>query len=88
MQVACKNSYKMIAIKLNYLYNISGVTVLHHKRRTVHSIYQISTSQNTNSWIRPVFPDLVTLTTILKAYSQTSHIRTSNIWAPLSTGRV
>ena len=36
----------MIAIQLHYLYKISGVTVLDHKRSTLHSIFQISISQN------------------------------------------
>ena len=39
--VACRNSYEMIAIYNNTIYipNIPGVTVLYHKRRTVHSIF-------------------------------------------------
>ena len=47
IQVTCRNSYKMIAIYLHYLYNIYGVTVLYHKKRTVCSIFQISIFRNT-----------------------------------------
>ena len=35
-QVASRISYEMIAIKLHYSYKISGVTVLCHRRSTVH----------------------------------------------------
>ena len=44
IQVACRISYKLIAIKLHYSYKM---TVLCHKRSTVHSIFQISISRNT-----------------------------------------
>ena len=47
IQVACRNSYKMIAILLHYFYKISSLTAIYHQRSTVHSISQISISQNT-----------------------------------------
>ena len=37
----------MIAIELQYLYYISGVTVLYHERSTVRSILKIGISRNT-----------------------------------------
>ena len=48
-QVVCEISFKLqlIAIQLHYLCKIPGVTVLYHRRRTVHSIFQMSISQNT-----------------------------------------
>ena len=39
--------YKLIAKKLHCSYQIPDVTVLCHKRSTVHSIFQISISRNT-----------------------------------------
>ena len=39
-------SYKLIAKKLHCSYYIPDVTVLCHKKSTVHSIFQISISQN------------------------------------------
>ena len=45
IQVAGRNSYEMIAIYVTTLsIYISGVTVLYHKRRIVHSIFQIRIS--------------------------------------------
>ena len=41
---------------MHYLYNISGVTVLYHKRRTVHSIFQICISQKTKCADKTGFP--------------------------------
>ena len=58
IQIADRNSYKMIAIQLHYLYNISGLTVLYHKRRTVHSIFQIRISRNTKCAHKTGFPRL------------------------------
>ena len=40
-------SYKLIAIQLHYSYKIPDMTVLYHKRNTVHPIFQISISWNT-----------------------------------------
>ena len=37
----------VIAMQLHYSYKISDMTVLCHKRSTMHSIFQISISQNT-----------------------------------------
>ena len=56
IQVACRNSYKMIAIYLHYLYNISGVIVLYHKRRAVDSIFQIRISRNAKCADKTGFP--------------------------------
>ena len=47
IQVASRISYKVIAKKLHYSYQLPDVTVLCHKRSTVHSIFQISISRNT-----------------------------------------
>ena len=41
---------------MHYLYNISGVTVLYLKRRTVHSIFQICISQNAKCADKTGFP--------------------------------
>ena len=35
-QVASRISYERIAMKLHYSYNISGMTVLYHRRGTKH----------------------------------------------------
>ena len=39
-----------------YIYKISSVTVLYHKRSTVQSIFQISISQNTKCTEMVSFP--------------------------------
>ena len=54
IQVAGRNSY--ITTLHPYLYNISGVTVLHHKRRTVDLIFQIRISRNTKCADMTGFP--------------------------------
>ena len=47
-----------------YIVYLSGVTLLHHIRRTGHSISQIHISQNTKCTDKTGFPDLVTINSL------------------------